>query len=253
MSSVFSLLKMLKLEEKKLKITMSEKINQKIKIVPAILESHFDNVERYIYEYKKISNKIQIDVCDGKYVENKTWLPNAFDDITFTDTDFEYDMMVSENNIEKYLNYLFFYDAKYIILHFSSFSNISNLENVIQKIRYKNKIIKIGIGLNSRQDINENIKNLLNKIDYIQIMGIKNIGLQRQDFDISVLRTIDMYKNYIENNLNKNIYIQIDGAMNTENIKKCAEVGANSFAVGSNIKNSEDKKKTMSILKNICL
>jgi pentose-5-phosphate-3-epimerase len=233
---------------------------REIQIIPAILEPDFDSVEKYVYEYKKFSNKIQIDVCDGVYVENKTWLPNSFDDITFLDMDLEFDMMVSENNMEKCLNNLFFYDAKYIILHYKSFSNILNLENIIKKIREKNKIIKIGIGINSRQEINQEVQNIINKIDYIQIMGIEKIGIQKQSFDILVLQTIKNIKMYLgklnlenkaENIFNK--YIQIDGAMNAENILSCHACGATSFAVGSYLKESKNKKETFNNLKNLWL
>jgi ribulose-phosphate 3-epimerase len=223
----------------------------KTKITPAILEDNFLKVENYIKEYSKLSTSIQVDVCDGEYVKSKTWLPNSNDDIQGYGLEIEYDMMVAD--ADKYLKYLFLYDAGKIILHINSFENFEDFGKIVNKIRNKNKLIKIGLGVKSNEHINEDLKQIINenKIDYVQIMGIERIGEQGQKLDMRVLQTIKSYKDYFDQQNIKDKYIQIDGGMNPETIKMCLDVGASSFVVGSYLKNSDDKKHIFHILSSV--
>jgi pentose-5-phosphate-3-epimerase len=52
-----------------------------MKIVPAILEKEFDNVIDLLTKYKSFTDEIQIDVCDGEFVDSLTWIPNHLEDI----------------------------------------------------------------------------------------------------------------------------------------------------------------------------
>ncbi len=213
--------------------------NNDIKIVPAILEYDFVEVENYLYQYKSISNKIQIDVCDGVYVKNKTWLPNVDDSINGLDTDLEFDMMCSKENLELFLKDIFLYDAKYIVIHVASMSD-AEYQDFYKRIKDHNTLIKIGMGINHFDDVNR-VKNNLEHIDYVQVMGIKNIGVQHEPFDTTCLQKIKEIKNILPTEK----YIQVDGSMNTETIKLCHAAGATSFAIGSYLKESKDKKKTI--------
>ena len=54
-----------------------------MKIIPAILEEDFSNIKkarisRFLKKkYNLNFDIVQIDLCDGKFVENKTWLPES--------------------------------------------------------------------------------------------------------------------------------------------------------------------------------
>ena len=104
----------------------------------------------------------------------------------------------------------------------------------------------------------KNINNIIESLeycDYVQVMGIKNIGKQRQDFDEDrVLADIQEIKNKIEI-LNKekdlNIHIQMDGSMGEESIKICKDAGAEVFAVGSYLKNSQNIGESYRLLNSI--
>jgi ribulose-phosphate 3-epimerase len=231
--------------------------NNTIKIVPAILEYDFIEVENYLEKYKSMSTKVQIDVCDGEYVKNKTWIPNADDRINGLDTDLEFDMMCSKENLELFLKDIFLYDAKYIVIHVASMSDLEYV-NFYKKIKEKNSLIKVGMGINHFDDV-DRVKNNLEYIDYVQVMGIKNIGVQHEPFDESCLYKIKEIKNILDSdnldseikNLNKKSfkkYIQVDGSMNPETIKLCHTAGATSFAIGSYLKESKDKKSVISKL-----
>ncbi|MDQ5957115.1 MAG: ribulose-phosphate 3-epimerase [Patescibacteria group bacterium] len=214
-----------------------------MKIIPAILEKDFDSVKSLIDTYSKISVSIQIDVCDGIFVENKTWKPNPFEDINGYLLDLEFDMMVED--VLKYLDFLSMYDAKKIVVHTNNIE-VEDFKLIYQKIKDKNSLFEIGICDN---DINK-IKSLKGFYDYVQLMGIKNVGQQGQSFDDEVLNSIKELREFV----GADALIQIDGAMTKETIKLAKEAGANCFVVGSYLKNSiKDKnlKETFLELKSL--
>ncbi len=215
-------------------------------ITPAILEKDYDKVLLYLEKYSTFTRKIQIDVCDGLYVSSKTWLPNAYEHINGYNIDLEFDLMVSDPR--SLLKHLYDYDAKFIIIHVSCFSDLE-YRKIYTEIKSHNKLIKVGIAIKYSDDLNRVYDNYL-FFDYVQIMGIKEIGEQGKSFDKNVLNKIENIKAFLnkKNRESSNLfsnqkYIQIDGAMNPNNIKLCKAAGADSFAVGSFFKNSQSIKQ----------
>lgn len=58
-----------------------------MQIIPAILENDFSEIKKKLIFLKKVKKKynldfdmIQIDICDGKFVKNKTWLPEILEE-----------------------------------------------------------------------------------------------------------------------------------------------------------------------------
>ena len=225
--------------------------NYNMKIIPAILEKDYLKVKDTLETFSKVATTIQIDIVENNFAAGaatNTWLPNSYDNLNGYSVNLEFDMMVSD--IEKYLDILYHYDAKKIIIHTRDM-NIVDYMNVYEKIKERNHFIQVGI---CDTDI-EKIKATYGYYDYVQLMGIENIGAQGQGFDTNVIDKIKLVKKFLDNkkedgsvSANKNIldgalsqkeiYIQIDGAMNLENIKLCKDAGASSVAVGSYLKNA---------------
>ena len=148
-------------------------------IIPAILEKDYDKVLLYLERYSTLSRKIQIDVCDGLYVKSKTWLPNAHDHINGYNIDLEFDLMVSDPR--SLLKSLYAYDAKFIIIHLSCFSDLE-YRKIYSEIKSHNNIIKVGIAIKHSDELSRVYDNYL-FFDYVQIMGIREIGEQGKTFD----------------------------------------------------------------------
>lgn len=220
-------------------------------IIPAILEKDYDKTLIMLDKYSSLTTRMQIDVCDGLYVNNKTWLPNNHEDINGYKLELEYDMMVGD--IRTYLNTLYLYDAKYIVVHVSCLSDLE-FRKVYADIKQKNNLIKVGIAIKHGDSL-ERVYDNYNFFDYVQIMGIKEIGIQGQSFDRNVIDKIKLIKDFLNIKYKEEVkiassafpkdkkYIQIDGAMNPENIESCKRAGATSFAVGSYLKKSQDLKR----------
>lgn len=105
--------------------------------------------------------------------------------------------------------------------------------------------IEVGIALDTTTP-NEKVYPLVEKIDFVQFMGIEKIGYQGQDFDARVLEKIANLREKF-----KRVIISVDGSVNLETAPKLIEAGANRLVSGSAIFESNDIKKTIEQLKKV--
>lgn len=219
-----------------------------MKIVPAILEKEFDNVIDLLKKYKSFTDEIQIDVCDGEFVDSLTWIPNHLEDIDGYNLKLEFDLMIS--NPISILDILLFYDISRVVIHARDMSD-DEYRNVYATIKDKNSFVKVGLCLDgcAKEDVTR-IKKLNEYCDYVQFMGIEKVGHQGQEFNENVLIAIKEIREYFIE-IDEPKIVQVDGAMNEKTIKLCLDAGANSFVVGSAIKLNNDYKNNFTKLKNI--
>lgn len=128
-------------------------------IIPAILPQDFYEIKDRVNSVFRVTPNIQIDICDGVYVANKTWPfiisdDKYFDDLMeerigmpqWQDTNYELDLMV--NNPEKRFEEFVKLGPSRVILHLKSFKNQENAEKFFKNLDpfYKNNI-EIGLSL----------------------------------------------------------------------------------------------------------
>ena len=205
-------------------------------IIPAIMPSSFKDLQERYSLIKGYVDTVQIDVMDGEFVPSKDW-PYIGGELEKIDFDFEVDLMVKdpESVVESWVQA----GAKRIIIHIESTEKI---EEVFLKIPSD---IEVGIALNTTTP-NEKIYPLIEKIDFIQFMGIAKIGYQGQEFDERVLEKIkDLREKY------SRVIISVDGAVSLETAPKLIEAGANRLAVGSAIFGSNNIENTIKKLASI--
>lgn len=225
-----------------------------MEIIPAILPKNFGEIEEKISQISEMTDLVQIDICDGKFVPTITW-PYWKADIKpdenfsailredrgmpeWENIDYEFDLMISEPTEEDARKWLSA-GAKRIILHHESSKDLSKVMNIL------NGLVEIGLAINNTTDISE-IKKYEDRIQYIQIMGIRKAGFQAQPFEISTLDKIKEVKS-----LYPNIKIQIDGGVNEDNISKIKEAGADSVVTGSALFESDNIFETFEEFKSI--
>ena len=205
-------------------------------IISAIMPSSFKDLQERYSLIKGYVDTVQIDVMDGEFVPSKDW-PYIGGELEKIDFDFEVDLMVKdpESVVESWVQA----GAKRIIIHIESTEKI---EEVFLKIPSD---IEVGIALNTTTP-NEKIYPLIEKIDFIQFMGIAKIGYQGQEFDERVLEKIkDLREKY------SRVIISVDGAVSLETAPKLIEAGANRLAVGSAIFGSNNIENTIKKLASI--
>jgi len=203
-----------------------------VKIIPAIMP---DDYEDLVSKASLVRNKVdwvQIDVMDGRYTGSVSWPYESdehFSDILegedglpfWQDLNYELDLMVSDPKTEalKWVNA----GAARIILHLKTLGN--DFEDLIDEL--KNLGVEVGIAILPNEDYSK-IESVLDKIDFVQFMGIHKIGFQNQEFATEIL---DQIKNFRERNPEK--IISIDGGVDIDTVKKLVEVGVNRLVSGS--------------------
>ncbi|MDC0563155.1 ribulose-phosphate 3-epimerase [Candidatus Pelagibacter ubique] len=145
---------------------------------------------------------------------------------------------IMSKNINDYIDRLF--NIESISFHYEA---TSDHQNLIAKI--KKKKIKTGLVLKSETQISE-VKSLLPLLDRVILMAVPP-GFSGQKF---IEKTTNKIKEL--RNLDNNIHIVIDGGMNEETMFEVTSAGANSCVVCSVIIKSDDIKKKILRLKEMC-
>ena len=219
-----------------------------IEIIPAILPKNYEDLKDKIALVRGVVPLVQIDICDGVFVNNKTWpfSTGGNEDRNFQnilqekegmpfweDIDFEFDLMVSDamENFDIYTKL----GVKRIIFHIEAIGEIEEFKNFIEGIdNYIRDSIEIGIAVDLKTDI-ELIFPIINCVDFVQCMGIEHIGFQGQDFDDRVLEQIKTLREKFPD-----LIISVDGGVDLNMAPALASAGASRLVVGSAIFNSDD-------------
>jgi ribulose-phosphate 3-epimerase len=225
-------------------------------IIPAILVNNFDELKEKLAIYKGSSKLVQIDVCDGQFVETISW-PMGKDDTEslstildeeegmpyWTDLDFEFDLMV-RNGHEQFDMFVQL-GAKRIVFHLEAEQEESFRDFLESIDPYTRDSIEIGLAINTSTDINE-LDKYINYIDFVQCMGIEEIGLQGQPFDDRVLNQISsIHKKYPD------IPISIDGSVNEKTAQDLIDKGASRLVIGSALLKTYDIKNKILEFENL--
>lgn len=225
-------------------------------IIPAIIPESFEDLKDKMALVNGLTHNVQIDICDGIFVPSKSWpyagdyegdfdkIVNESDGFPFWQTlDFEVDLMVK--NPEKVFEDWVRAGAKRIVLHIESSENLVEfIKDIKNRYGYYGESavsIEIGISLNIKTS-NEIIYDLLKPnengrslVDFVQFMGIRDIGFQGQYFDERVLGKIRELRQAFPETI-----ISVDGGVNFENADDLVKAGVNRLVSGSAIYESED-------------
>lgn len=229
-----------------------------IDIVPAILPKNYEDLKNKVALVRGIVPTVQIDICDGIFVKNKTWpfstggfqddrflrIMNEEEGIPFwEDIDYELDLMVADavENFDIYTKL----GSKRIIFHLEAVGNLENFRDFLEGMDvYVRDAIEIGVAINIKTLV-EKIFPLVNLIDFVQFMGIEKIGFQGEKFEEEVLDKIKSFKrNY------SNLIVSVDGGVDFDSAEKLKESGVDRLVCGSVIFKSEDIRETISELEN---
>ncbi len=196
-------------------------------ITPAILPKNFTELNHKLFMLEGLCDIVQIDLCDGIFGLEKTWLPYREKEL-LAGFSFEFDLMVKD--WRKYLQRVITLGAKRVILHVDNFSD----DDVAEAIAIvKPHLIYLGLAVSNDKNVPAFVS-LVKRVDaiyskvFIQVMGIKRIGAQGQPFDDGVLRRIEYLKDAC-----RGIEIQVDGGMVPETILKVRNRGATCAVIGS--------------------
>lgn len=216
-------------------------------VVPAILVKDFNELKEKLAIYKDFVKIVQIDVCDGRFVNTISWPMNQDDAESlssiideeegmpyWTELDYEFDLMI--RNAHEQFDTFIQLGAKRIVFHLEA-EDEKEFHDFLESIDpYIRDNIEIGLAINTTTNIDK-LDQYINYLDFIQCMGIEHIGQQGQPFDERVLEQISsIKKKYPE------VVISIDGSVNEKTAEILVKHGVNRLVIGSALLRTYDIK-----------
>jgi ribulose-phosphate 3-epimerase len=203
-----------------------------ISIIPAVLPRDYADLVATLGHLRGAARRVQIDVCDGKFVKNITFPFSRGDEVYWTrimhedeglplwqDFDFEVDLMVNEPAAlaREWVKA----GVTRIVLHTTSTKEITPL---IEELK---PLVEVGIALPSNASLDD-FRVLIEKVSFVQVMGISRVGFQGEPFDERALSIISSIREAFPS-----LPIQIDGGVSPTSAEALVKAGATSLISGS--------------------
>lgn len=202
-------------------------MKNKIKIAPSILSADFANLEKEIKAIEEAgADYIHIDVMDGHFVPNLTIGPCVIKALRKT-TKLPFDVHLMIDKVDQYIEDYAQAGADIITFHIEASTHI---DRTISLIKSYNKKVGISLVPSTHESV---LDYIISELDLILIMTV-NPGFGGQKFIPSQLEKIKKIKQKIKNT-GKDIELQVDGGITSDNIEQVVEAGANVIVAGSYI------------------
>lgn len=193
---------------------------------PGTEDKNFDDISKKLTSVIPPAHVIHVDIIDGKFAPNTTFL-DAEPFAKFTmDAIFEVHLMVDEP-----VNYL----ESFAKAGFTRFiGQIEKMSDQVEFVAKAQEVGEVALALDLESHPGE-IKVPFRDLDSILIMSVK-AGFSGQKFNHEALEKVKKIREQIE------IPIEVDGGINDQTIVKAAEAGAERFVATSFIFGSDDPK-----------
>lgn len=196
-----------------------------VKVSPSMLSADFSKLGE---EIKKVemagSDWIHLDVMDGMFVPNITIGPGVIKALRpFTGLVFDVHLMIEDP--VRYIDDFTKAGSDYITVHAEAKGDI---DAAIDRIHEKGK--KAGISLKPGTPV-EDIVRYLGKVELVLVMTVEP-GFGGQKFMESGIPKIAFLSDYANSN-GLSYEISVDGGINRDTGKRCADAGATVLAAGS--------------------
>ena len=212
-----------------------------VNLAPSILSADFCNLGAQVKTVEETNTEfLHIDIMDGSFVPNISF---GFPVIKALrkNSKMIFDVHLMIKNPSKYIDEFVNCGADIITFHYEAERHIDRTVNYI-----KNKGCKVGIALNPATPVSV-LKNILPSLDMVLIMSV-NPGFGGQSFIEYSIDKIQEVKNLAKKLNKQNLLIEVDGGVDTHNIKSIVEAGANELVAGSAVFRENKIKENINAL-----
>ena len=208
-------------------------------IIPTVFATSKKEFNERFEKLREISENIQIDFMDGKFVKSKSVSVSNIPDLNRYLNNFEAHLMVKSPG--KYLTKLKAKGFSKVIFHYESLSEVQAAKFVGDA---KRKEFTVFIAINPGTALGF-ISSFLETVDGVLFMGVEP-GREHQKIVPKVYSKIRELRD-----INQEITIQVDGGVNDKTAKMLGESGANLLNSGSFVTESPDPKKALKKLEKL--
>ncbi len=211
-------------------------------ICPSILSANFahlgDEVRAVITAG---ADRIHIDVMDNHYVPNLTFGPMIIDALRQDGIKAPFDVHLMVEPVDQLITKFAQAGADCIVFHPEASRHVDRSLQLIKSLG-----CQAGLALNPASTTSH-LDYTLPLCDRVLLMSV-NPGFGGQTFIPATLRKIQDVHQRIKQ-LDKKIRLEVDGGINTHNIRAVAEAGADTFVAGSAVFNQDDYQQAITALK----
>jgi len=222
-------------------------------VTPAVLPSSRVELEEKLALFARIPkvSRIQIDVVDGKFATPASWPYTAQKELEamvrkgemlphLDRIGYEIDLMCL--NAERSAADWLALGATRIVFHVESTTDISRLcASACKRFGagdgFAPGLISFGLALNIATDL-ALLEPCLGEIEFVQFMGIAQIGRQGQPLDRRIFDKVHTFRTS-----HPEIPVQVDGGVTLANAREFTALGVTNFVVGSGILRAADPVK----------
>ena len=203
-------------------------------VTPAILPHSFEELTEKLSSVEGLAPRVQIDLCDGVFGREKTWLPEGNETLS-SSFSYEFDIMTIDWKL--YIMRAIMIGATSIVAHVDGLTD-TDISEMAELASQRKVALGISISndkpLEVHADMVRKAKAQYENV-YIQVMGIEKVGEQGQVFDESAVERVRMLKQQFGD-----MKVQVDGGMTPETAARVVSAGAETIVSGSYIFNGED-------------
>ncbi|MEY4654820.1 MAG: hypothetical protein RL523_219 [Actinomycetota bacterium] len=212
-----------------------------VRIQPSILSADFVNFERD-FESISAADGIHVDVMDGHFVPNLTFgapMVRRMQEITKLPLDVHLMIENPDHWAGEYAQIGVFS----VTVHFEACSDPVKVAKSIQQHG-----VRAGISVKPKTALSE-VANCLEAFDQLLIMSVEP-GFGGQSFIEDSLSKLSKAKELIEHS-GKDIWLQVDGGVDENNISSIASAGADTFVAGSAVFKAADRNAQINRLRSL--
>jgi len=218
-------------------------------IVPAIIPTSTEDLEQKLALFQGVCEDVQIDIVDGQFAKPASW-PYVQDvsepskmlaqGLMLPHTgEFHFEIDLMSVDPESAAGVWVGLGATRLTVHATSTRFLSRfLKNMHDILGYDKDfapgLLSLGIAIGSDTDV-ALIEPYLDRVEYVQFMGIRTIGHQGEPFDSSVLPRIAAFRKKYPH-----IEITVDGGVSMQTAPQLLQAGVARLVVGSAIWKTPD-------------